>query len=146
MKLVDIEAEWVKDTNIDEKNLGAEALKIPKLHSKYYSILLNEKRIMHGFIYKKDELTLTLENYFSKTLTLEELKEFDLPPYTDKRILKPDFPKYIQMFPSMVELNLKIATQSDKIEFLKDILKTIHGRSFIIKDTIEFQKFINGSY
>lgn len=146
MKLSDIEIEWVNDSVIKPENLGGEALKIPRLHSKYYGFLLNEKRLMHGLCYKKDELTLTLENYFAKTLTVEELVEFKLPPYSDKRVLKPDYPKYIQMFPTMVELNLKIATQSDKIEFLKDILKNIHGRSFIIKDAIEFQKFESGSY
>ena len=29
---------------------------------------------------------------------------------------------------------------------IEDILKTIHGRSFIIKDAVEFAKFQAGSY
>lgn len=146
MKIEEIEAEWAKDAVIKSTDLGSEALNIPRLHSKWYGILLNEKRIFHGLTVRKDELTILLEGYFGKTLTLEELKEAGLPDYSDKKILKPDIPKHIATHSEMIKLNLKIAVQSDKIEFLKDIIKTIHGRSFLIKDAIEFQKFQAGSY
>lgn len=146
MKIDDIEKEWAKDAEIKDTDLGGEALKIPRLHSKWYGILLNEQRIMHGFIVKKDELSLLLESYFAKTLTLEELKENNLPVYGDKKVLRPDIPKHVATYPDIVQLNLKMALQSDKIAFLKDILKCIHGRSFLIKDAIEFAKFQAGSY
>lgn len=146
MKIEDIEKMWMEDAEINASDLSTEALKIPKLHSKWYSVLLNEKRIFHSLLIRKDELIILLESYFLKTLTTEELRANDLPDYSDKKILRTDVQKHIDVYPSMVQLNLKIAMQSDKIDFIKDILKTIHGRSFIIKDAIEFQKFANGSY
>jgi len=146
MKIEDIESEWVKDAKISETDLGGEALKIPRLHSKWYSMLLNEKKILYSITIRKEELAIILEAYFAKTLTMEELKEYELPPSSDKKILRQDIPKHIANYPAMVTLNLKIALQSDKIEFMKDILKQIHGRSFIIKDAIAWAQFSNGSY
>jgi hypothetical protein len=146
MKIEDIESEWSKDAKISETNLGGEALKIPRLHSKWYSMMLNEKKILYSISIRKEELAIILEAYFAKTLTMEELKQHDLPPSSDKKILRQDIPKHIANYPAMVTLNLKIALQSDKIEFMKDILKHIHGRSFIIKDAIAWAQFSNGSY
>lgn len=144
MKLEEIEKIWMDDASIDETNLGSAALDIPRLHSKWYKILMEEKRILYALSMKKDELELILEGYYAKTLTQEEMKEFGLPDYLDKKILKPDIPKHIQTNPEMVKVNLKIATQSDKIEFVKDVLKQIHGRSFIIKDAIQWAIFQAG--
>ena len=144
MKLEEIEKIWMEDASIDETNLGSEALDIPKLHAKWYKILMEETRILYALSMKKDELELILEGYFSKTLSADELKEFGLPDFPDKKILKPDIPKHIQAQPDMVKLNLKIATQSDKLDFIKDVLKQIHGRSFIIKDAIQWAIFQAG--
>jgi len=146
VKIEDIEKMWMEDAEINASDLSTEALRIPKLHSKWYSCLLNEKRIFHSLLIRKDEQSMILEAYFLKTLTTEELVLAELPPYSDKKILRTDVQKHIDMWPAMVQLNLKIAMQSDKIEFIKDILKTIHGRSFIIRDSIEFSKFQAGSY
>ena len=144
MKLEEIEKLWMVDANIDDSDLGREALNIPQLHAKWYAMLMEEKRIMYAFSIKKDELELILEGYYGKTLTMSELKELGLPDYPDKKILRPDIPKHIQTNPEMVKLNLKIAMQSDKIDFIKDILKQIHGRSFIIKDAIQWVIFQAG--
>lgn len=145
MKVEDIEREWKQDSVIDETNLGSAALDIPKLHAKWYQMLMEEKRIMYALSIKKDELSILLEGYYTKTLTEEEHKASGLPPFLDKKILRQDVDKHIQTNSEMVKLNLKIATQSDKIEFIKDILKQIHGRSFIIKDAIQWAMFQAGA-
>jgi hypothetical protein len=46
MKLEQIFAEWEKDSNIDQTELGEESLKISKLHHKYFQILTYE-RVQH---------------------------------------------------------------------------------------------------
>lgn len=145
MKLEMIEKLWVEDADINPGALGAAALEIPRLHAKWYKVLMEEKRILYALSMKKDDLAILLEAYFSKTLTAQELKDANLPDYTDKKILRPDFPKHIQNYPEMVDLNLKIAVQTDKIEFVKDVLKQIHGRSFIIKDAIAWAMFEAGA-
>mgnify|MGYP000899095436 FL=1 len=54
MLLEDIEKEWAIDSVISNLKLDNESLKIPKLHSKYYSYLINEK-LVHVKIKKKLE-------------------------------------------------------------------------------------------
>lgn len=144
MKLEDIEKIWVEDSHISPTDLGGEALKIPKLHSKWYSILLDEKKRLYALSIKKDELEIILEGYYLKTLTDEELKEYNLPPMPDKRILRTDVSKHINTNERMIRINLQIAQQSDKINFITDVLKQIHGRSFIIKDAIQWAIFQAG--
>lgn len=144
MKLDDIEKLWVDDSQINETDLATEALRIPKLHSKYYRILLDEKRNLYILEQKRLELSTVLEGYYLRTLTNEERIAHGLPEFLDKKILKTDIQKHIDLHPDMIQLNLKIGIQYDKIEFLKDINKMIHGRSFIIKDAISWYQFTNG--
>lgn len=144
MKLNEIEIAWQQDSTINQTDLGGEALKIPKLHAKYHAILNNEKLVLMKYKHDLDKLQLLLEEYFSKTLTTKELADYGLPPYTEKRILKTDIQKYIDTWPDIVAQKLKIGTQHEKIEYLKDILKMIHGRSFQLRDAIEWFKFTNG--
>ena len=49
MKLDDIYVEWGTDSEIDSTELGNEALKIPKLHNKYFKIYTHEKLILRKF-------------------------------------------------------------------------------------------------
>lgn len=144
MKLEDIERLWANDSIIDENDLGMEALRIPKLHSKYYEITLAEKRNLYLLEQKRLELATVLEGYFLKLITTEERIAAGLPDFLDKKILKSDVQKHIDQYPDMVQLNLKIGIQYDKLEFLKDINKMIHNRSFIIKDAISWLQFSQG--
>lgn len=145
MKIDAIELLWQEDSVIDRKDLGAEALKIPMLHSKWYKIYMEEKLLLSQIKAKIEEFEIVLESYFLKTMTVEELKLYNLT-YSDKKILRQDVSKNIATYPEMIELKLKCAVQIEKCEFIKDILKMIHGRSFILKDAIEWCKFTAGTY
>lgn len=71
------------------------------------------------------------------------MEEYGLE-YPDKKILKPDIPRHIAAHEDVVKLNLRIALQADKVDFLKSVLQTINGRSFQIRDAIEWKKFVAG--
>lgn len=144
MKLEDIEKEWAGDAIIDRNDLSRSALDIPRLHSKYYKILLDEKKNLYVLAEQKERLEFNLEGYFLKTLTDEERLEAGLPEFTDKRILRNDVTKHIDRWPDMVQLKIKLGIQQDKIEFLKDIIKQIHNRSFIIRDAVSWLQFSKG--
>ena len=49
MKIEDIFELWQTDTNIDRTELGDEALKIPKLHHKYFQIYSAEKLLLKKY-------------------------------------------------------------------------------------------------
>lgn len=144
MKLEDIEKMWALDSVIDSTDLGRCSLDIPKLHAKYYQILLAEKRNLYVLTEKKESLEGILESYFLKTMTTQERIEANLPDFLDKKVLKTEVDKYISRWPEIIQLNLKIAIQLDKIEFLKDINKMIHNRSFTIKDAISWLQYTAG--
>ena len=144
MLLEDIEKEWAIDSVISNLKLDNESLKIPKLHSKYYSYLINEK-LVHVKIKKKlEEREYVLEQFYKKTLTVEELNEHKLPLIHDKKILTGEIPRVIANQPDIIELKTKLSVQSIKIDFLDSIMKTIHNRNWVIRDAIEWRKFENG--
>jgi hypothetical protein len=70
--------------------------------------------------------------------------EAGLPDFPNKKYLKSDVDRHIARYPDIVQLNLKIGIQLDKIEFVKDIIKSLHNRSFVIKDAISWILFTNG--
>lgn len=143
MKIEDLEKLWAEDSKISEKDLAAEALRIPVLHQKWYGIFMNEKLLLMKIKSEVDQYELVLDGFFQKTLTAEELKANNLE-YSEKKVLKPDIPRAINVHPKMIALKLKMGLQSEKCEFIKDILKMIHGRSFIIKDAIQWKIFQAG--
>ena len=144
MKLEDIEKEWSVDSIINNEDLSRASLDIPKLHSKYYNILLAEKKMLYVLSEKKAILEDQLEGWFLKTMTAEERIEAGLPDFPNKKYLKSDVDRHIARYPDIVQLNLKIGIQLDKIDFVKDIIKSIHNRSFVIKDAISWILFTNG--
>lgn len=143
MTLEEIEAMWLEDVNIDSFKLGDESLKIPKLHAKYYQLYVREKLALSKMKEQQKSLELILEQFFAKTLTDQELDEYGLE-YGDKKILKPDIPKYVDAHKDMVTMKLKIAMANEKVEFLKSIINMVQNRSFQIKDAIQWKIFEAG--
>jgi hypothetical protein len=44
----------------------------------------------------------------------------------------------------IIELSLKIGMQQEKVDFLADIIKTLHSRGYAIKNAIDFYRFQQG--
>jgi len=144
MTIDEILENWNVDSQIDKTELGEEALKIPKLHHKYYQIYVKEKMILRK--QESDMKQLKLDKYeFLTQGPNEETKEkgWKLPP--KGMILKGDLPMYLDADPDVVTLSLKIGYQQEKIELLDSIIKTIINRNFIIRNAIDWQKFTMGA-
>jgi len=145
MMLEDIEKEWAKDVVLDPLRLDRESLNIPKLHSKYWNILVNEKLVMLKLKNKLENREYILEQFFNKTLTTEELQEHKLPIVQDKKVMKTDIPKAIANTPDIIDTKTKIGVQHVKIDFIDSILKQVQNRNWVIRDAIEWRKFENGA-
>lgn len=143
MTFEELQREWASDAQVDIHNLGVEALKIPKLHSKYYEYFISAKYRLAVMKNQVTELEFILEQFFAKTLTAEELNFYGLE-YSDKVYLKQEIPKLVNCHRDMLDLKLKIAVQQEKVDFLKSVIGQISNRSFIIRDAIEFAKFESG--
>ena len=144
MKLDDIFAEWEQDSHIDRSELGEEALKIPKLHFKYYKIFTNERLVLRKLEADMKELKLSKNEFYTMGPTEEtHAKGWRLPP--QGKIIRSDVHNYIEGDKDIIQLSLKIGVQHEKIDLLESIIKSLTNRGFNIKAAIEFEKFKVGA-
>ena len=135
---------WAEDSKIDRTELGEESIKIPQLHHKYYKMYslerLNLVKLQEEMkILKKDKV-----EYYTGTMAEEDLKERGWQP-NPLRILKTDIPVHMEADKDFVDLNLKIAYNKEKVEFLEAVVKTLNIRSYQINNAINWEKFKVGA-
>jgi hypothetical protein len=125
--------------------LAGEAKRIPELHSKYYNMYYKEALKVKKLRSDYKELELLKREWLDGTMAEEDLKELGWRP-NQKRIIRQDMDKYIQADKDIINMSLKIDYHSARANFLEDIVRTIHGRNFIIKSMIDILKFQHGEY
>lgn len=142
MNLEDIIDMWAEDCKIDQTNIINENVKIPQLHSKYYTIYMQERIKLKKFT--ADFKKMKLEKYeFYQNPTKDKVKLGWVVP-AQGRLLKQDLSTYLDGDEQLLQLELKLGIQHEKVDFLKSIIDNIHSRSFLIKNIIEEKKFLNG--
>lgn len=143
MTLDQICEEWRKDASIDSTELGAESLKIPQLHSKYMKIYFDERQRMKAFEFKNKETFLKKYEYYNGRMSQEELEESGWEPFV-KKLMKNEIDMYLESDKDIIDINMRIEAQKEKIHFLEEVLKNINQRNYQIKNAIEWQRFTNG--
>jgi predicted nucleic-acid-binding Zn-ribbon protein len=140
MDINEIELMWKEDSKIDQDNLHEEALKIPVLHSKYHEI---QNKIYQVKKVKEAEYNSL---YAEKTLYYAgkaDPEVYQLRPFPHK-VLKNDIPLYLNSDEELVKIKTRVDYCNYLMSYLSDILKMIHNRSFQIRDSIEWSRFIAG--
>ena len=141
MDLEKIQEMWENDSTIDPDNLHDESLKIPQLHSKYYTIyntitLLREKA--RGTY---NRVRLERYNYYTGKAPAEVYVEDPFPyKVRDKEALQ----RYMEADDKLNSIDLKIRYYDVMLKFLEEIIKTVANRTFQIKNAIEWHKFQAG--
>jgi hypothetical protein len=143
MKIEEIVELWKEDSNIDRTELGNEAIKIPKLHHKYYEIFIKERLQLRYFESEMKQLKLDKYEFYTQGPNEDTPSTWKLPP--KGMILKTDIPMYMDADKEIIQLSLKIGLQQEKTEFLEAIIKTLNNRGFNIKAAIEWQRFTMGA-
>lgn len=143
MKFEDIFEEWKKDSEIDRTELANESLRIPKLHHKYYMMLVAEKSLLKKLEADMKQLKLSKYEFYSQGHT-EETKALGWQLPARGMILKADIPMYMEADKDVVDLSLRVGMQQEKVEFLESIIKSFQTRGYIIKNAIDFMKFTMG--
>jgi len=141
MDLDKIQEMWQKDSVIDPDNLHDESLKIPQLHSKYYTIyntltLLREKA---RDSYRK--VKLERYNYYTGKAPTEV---YEREPFDYKVREKDAIQRHLDADEKLTTIDLKIRYYDVQLKFLEEIIKTVANRTFQIKNAIEWQKFQAG--
>ena len=141
MDLEKIQEMWENDSTIDPDNLHDGSLKIPQLHSKYYTIyntitLLREKA--RGTY---NRVRLERHNYYTGKAPAEVYVEDPFPyKVRDKEALQ----RYMEADDKLNSIDLKIRYYDVMLKFLEEIIKTVANRTFQIKNAIEWHKFQAG--
>ena len=141
MDLDKIQEMWQKDSVIDPDNLHDESLKIPQLHSKYYTIyntltLLREKA---RDSYRK--VKLERYNYYTGKAPAEV---YEKEPFDYKVREKDAIQRHLDADEKLTTIDLKIRYYDVQLKFLEEIINTVANRTFQIKNAIEWQKFQAG--
>lgn len=131
---------WTKDCEIDRTELGSEALKIPKLHSKYFKLYSTERLTLRKLEQDLKVLKRQSYEYFNGTLDHDEMLELGWDP-NPLKILRADIPSYIDSSKDIIDLTLKIAYQQEKVDFVENCVRSINARGYNLKAAIDWEKF-----
>ena len=141
MNLEQIQEMWEKDSKIDPDNLHDESLKIPQLHSKYYThyntITLLRERAREQY----NKVRLERYNYYTGKATAEVYAE---EPFPYKVREKDAIQRHLEADDKMNKVDMKIKYYDIMLKFLEEIIRNISGRTYQIKNAIEWNKFQAG--
>jgi antirestriction protein len=140
MNINDLQLMWKEDSIIDPDNLHLESLKIPQLHSKYYEIFNNILLLKKKTIEQKNKIKLKKYEYYTGKADPEEYKESYQKKIRDKDHLQ----ACMNADDDISNIALKLEYYDSMLNYLSDILKMIHSRTYQIKNSIEYQKYISG--
>ena len=144
MNVDDIFELWTEDVEIDKTELGDEAIKIPKLHNKYFQIYTKEKLLLRKYESEMKQLKLDKYEFYTQGHTEETRSKMWVLP-AKGLILKTDIPMYMDADPDIIKLSLKIGLQQEKVDLLDSIIKSLNSRGFNIKAAIDWYKFTMGA-
>ena len=132
---------WEKDSQIDPDNLHNESLKIPQLHSKYYTIYNTITLLREKTRETYNKVKLERHNYYTGKAPAEVYAEDPFPyKVRDKEALN----RYLEADSKLNNVDLKIRYYDVMLKFLEEIIKTISNRTYQIKNAIEWHRFQAG--
>jgi hypothetical protein len=141
MTLEDIEEMWKKDSVIDPDNLHEESLKIPQLHAKYYTVYNTTTLLRERAKETLSRIKLERYNYYSGKAAAEVYAQEPFPyKVRDKDALQ----RHLEADERLSKAEMKVRYYDTMLKFLEEIIKTVSNRSFQIKNSIEWSKFIAG--
>ena len=141
MNLEQIQEMWEKDSKIDPDNLHDESLKIPQLHSKYYTIYNTITLLRERAREQYSKVRLERYNYYTGKAPAEAYVE---EPFPYKVREKDAIQRHLEADDKMNKVDMKIKYYDIMLKFLEDIIRNISGRTYQIKNAIEWNKFQAG--
>ena len=147
MKLTSIQEMWKQDCQIDDIELDASSLNVPKLHAKYSEILVSKKLTQIQYEHKLKDLQKDKWLWYTGKLTQEEIqkKNWDYDPFKGLTILKSDYDKFFgcTVLSKLALEKLEICKVT--VDYLQDVVSQLTWRHQTIKNIIEWRKFMAGS-
>ena len=141
MNLEQIQDMWEKDSKIDPDNLHDESLKVPQLHSKYYTLYNTITLLRERAREQYSKVRLERYNYYTGKAPAEVYAE---EPFPYKVREKDAIQRHLEADDKMNKVDMKIKYYDIMLKFLEEIIRNISGRTYQIKNAIEWNKFQAG--
>ena len=141
MNLDKIQEMWERDAVIDPDNLHDESLKIPQLHAKYYTVYNTITLLREKARESYSKIKLERHNYYTGKATAEEYAE---NPFPYKVREKDAIQRHLEADEKLNTIDMKMWYYDVILKFLEEIIRNISGRTYQIKNAIEWQKFQSG--
>ena len=141
MNLEKIQEMWEKDSRIDPDNLHDESLKIPQLHSKYYTIYNTITLLREKARDSYNRIRLERYNYYTGKAPAEV---YAAEPFPYKVREKDAIQRHMDADDKLNTINMKIKYYDTTLKYLEEIIRIISNRTYQIKNAIEWNKFQAG--
>ena len=141
MNLDKIQEMWERDSHIDPDNLHDESLKIPHLHSKYYTIYNTITLLREKARDSYNRIRLERYNYYTGKAPAEV---YAAEPFPYKVREKDAIQRHMDADEKLNTINMKIKYYDTTLKYLEEIIRIISNRTYQIKNAIEWNKFQAG--
>ena len=141
MNLDKIQEMWERDSHIDPDNLHDESLKIPQLHSKYYTIYNTITLLREKARDSYNRIRLERYNYYTGKAPAEV---YAAEPFPYKVREKDAIQRHLDADERLSTIDLKIRYHDTTLKFLEEIIRSISNRTYQIKNAIEWHRFQSG--
>jgi hypothetical protein len=136
-----IQEMWEKDSKMDIDNLHTESLNTPALHAKYFDIYNNIVLLRKKADQQKRNIRHERHQYYSGKADPDVYIE---DPFPKKIRDKSDMERYLSADDKLSQISLKVEYYDVMLNYIEDILKMIHNRTYQIKNSIEYMRFQSG--
>ena len=141
MNLEKIQEMWERYSRIDPDNLHDESLKIPQLHSKYYTIYNTITLLREKARDSYNRIRLERYNYYTGKAPAEV---YAAEPFPYKVREKDAIQRHMDADEKLNTINMKIKYYDTTLKYLEEIIRIISNRTYQIKNAIEWNKFQAG--
>ncbi len=141
MNLDEIQEMWQRDSVIDPDNLHDESLKIPQLHSKYYTIYNTITILREKAKDTHNRVKLERYNYYTGKAPAEVYVE---EPFPYKVREKDALQRHMDADEKLSKIEMKIRYYDIMLKFLEEVIKMISNRNYSIKNAIDWHRFQAG--
>ena len=141
MNLDKIQEMWERDSHINPDNLHDESLKIPQLHSKYYTIYNTITLMREKARDSYNRIRLERYNYYTGKAPAEV---YAAEPFPYKVREKDAIQRHMDADEKLNTINMKIKYYDTILKYLEEIIRIISNRTYQIKNAIEWNKFQSG--
>jgi len=133
---------WRKDCEIDRTEPGKALLDIPKLHSKYLTILSKHRMLGKDAEFQLNRWKKIKWEYYTGKFDDEELKKYGWEPFP--YTLKSDLNTYLDADEDISKYKAKKLLHDEVVDVCTFILKELNSRTYQLRDFITWERFIQG--